>query len=127
MEQVAQERRALRRSALDHGRDSGPALGHFVAACLFRPPPSHPISLGANRKHERFGLMVDFEAQRPLVLVMRRVRILRAAQHLGRGRRRRHEARQHPISTPPLYLSFASRREAGEVEDASQPESPEGQ
>jgi hypothetical protein len=27
----------------------------------------------------------------------------------------------------PLYLSFASRREAGEVEDASQPESPEGQ
>jgi hypothetical protein len=26
-----------------------------------------------------------------------------------------------------LYLSFASRREAGEVEDASQPESPEGQ
>jgi hypothetical protein len=28
---------------------------------------------------------------------------------------------------PTLYLSFASRREAGEVEDASQPESPEGQ
>jgi hypothetical protein len=28
---------------------------------------------------------------------------------------------------PPLYLSFASRREAGEVEDASQPEPPQGQ
>jgi uncharacterized protein (DUF1501 family) len=27
----------------------------------------------------------------------------------------------------PLYLSFASRREAGEVEDASQPEPPQGQ
>ena len=25
-------------------------------------PPSHPISLGANGEHERFGLMVDFEA-----------------------------------------------------------------
>ncbi len=27
----------------------------------------------------------------------------------------------------PLYLSIASRREAGEVEDASQPEPPQGQ
>jgi len=29
-------------------------------------------------------------------------------------------------ATLPLYLSFANRREAGEVEEASQPESPQG-
>jgi hypothetical protein len=33
-------------------------------------------------------------------------------------------ARQHFC---PLYLSFASRRETGEVKDASLPESPQGQ
>ena len=31
-----------------------------------------------------------------------------------------------PFDRAPLYLSFANRREAGEVEEASQPESPQG-
>jgi hypothetical protein len=63
MEQVGQQGSALCRSAPDRSRDSAPALGHFIAARLFRPSASDQIRLGANARDQRVRFMLDRQAQ----------------------------------------------------------------
>ena len=64
-------------------------------------------------------------------LVTRNGPTINRARRVGRSVLVLFQALRYPVACStrpnPLYLSFASRREAGEVEDASQPEPPQGQ
>jgi hypothetical protein len=66
----------------------------------------------------KFGAITLSDVREPTLTIVCPVRI-GGRYNVVKPDSRRHDPR-------PLYLSFASRREAGEVKDASLPEPPQG-